>query len=517
MITRLKSYVRGTWIEGKSDGVTLVDPTTEEPLAQASTEGVDMRGALDYARARGGPALRELSFAQRGELLGAMSKAIHEKREELIELAIANGGNTRGDAKFDLDGATGTLAFYAKLGQSLGGGKLLHDGDFVQLTRNPRYVGRHVFVPLQGAAIHINAFNFPAWGFAEKAAQALLAGMPIVTKPATSTALVAFRIAELLAAAKILPDGAFSFIAGSVGNLLDHVGWQDVIAFTGSSDTGRSIRTRPNLLAPGVRVNVEADSLNAAVLGSDAQRGSPTWELFLREVLQDMTQKAGQKCTAIRRVFVPKERLAEVREDLRERLAETKVGDPSLREVSVGPVATAQQLRDVRAGIEKLAAAGGFVFGDGGRGQLVGVTGERGYFVGPTLLEVADARAAMPIHEHEVFGPTATLLPYDGAPSELAQLVQLGGGSLVSSIYTDDTELAHAMVLGIAPFNGRLTVGSAKVAEHSMGPGTALPTMVHGGPGRAGGGEELGGTRGLALYMQRTAVQGYGPLLEKIL
>jgi 3,4-dehydroadipyl-CoA semialdehyde dehydrogenase len=513
----LRSYVEGKWVEGTGERARLVNPTTEEVLAESSTEGIDFAAALDYARTKGNPALRELTFVERGKLLSGMATAIHEHREELVELAIANGGNTRGDAKFDIDGASGTLAAYAALAETLGEKRFLLDGEMIQLGRNPRFAGQHVYVPFTGAAVHINAYNFPAWGYAEKAAVALLAGMPVVSKPATSTALVAARMTEVFVEKNVLPDGALSFVAGSPGTLLDHLTSQDVLAFTGSAVTGARLRGRANVIQGSVRVNVEADSLNAAVLGSDVDPDGDAYDLFLREVARDMTQKAGQKCTAIRRIFVPEALVARVREDLSERLASVKVGDPSLSEVRMGPVSTADQLASVREGLGILGRAGEMAYGDGGRGALVGVDGERGYFVSPVLFYAPEPDKAVDVHAHEVFGPVATLMPYSGEAADAARLVRLGGGSLVSSVYTDDRDFAASMVFGIATHNGRLHVAGEKIAEVSPGPGTVLPQMVHGGPGRAGGGEELGGQRGLAFYMQRTAVQGLKPLLEKVL
>jgi oxepin-CoA hydrolase/3-oxo-5,6-dehydrosuberyl-CoA semialdehyde dehydrogenase len=513
----LRSYLCERWVEGSGARAQLVDPTTEAVLAEASTEGLDFRGALDHARRVGNPGLRELSFAARGQLLAAMASAIHEKREELVEVSIRNGGNTRGDAKFDVDGATGTLMAYAEIGKALGEARFLIDGEPVKLARSPRYVGRHVLMPLTGCAVHVNAFNFPAWGFAEKAAVALLAGMPVITKPATSTALLAERIVEILVEGKLLPPGALQLVSGPTGDLLDHLTGQDVLAFTGSATTGARLRGRRELVERSVRVGVEADSLNAAVLGPDVEPGTATWDLFARDVVKDMTQKAGQKCTAIRRVFVPEAQVAAARDDLAEQLRAVKVGDPSQKEVRMGPVCTADQLRDVRAGIERLRRAAEPVVGDGGRGTLVGVEGSRGWFVSPTLLFAPRPEEAADVHAHEVFGPCATLMPYGGTAAEAARLVRRGEGSLVSSVYSDDRDFVAEMVMGIAPYNGRLNLGSEKVAEHALGPGAVLPSLVHGGPGRAGGGEELGALRGLRFYLQRTALQGDEPALARIL
>jgi 3,4-dehydroadipyl-CoA semialdehyde dehydrogenase len=515
MMRTLKSYLAGSFVTGTGRTSDLHDPTRGTVVAKTSTEGLDLGAALAYARDVGGPALRALTFAERGALLSAMASALHEHRDELLDLARLNGGNTRSDAKFDVDGATGTMAYYGKLGESLGDARFLVDGEPEQLAMNPRYIGQHIRVPRHGVAVHINAFNFPAWGFGEKAAVALLAGVPVFCKPATSTALVTARMFEILVAAGVVPSGAISLLCGSAGTLLDHLGPQDVVAFTGSSDTGALIRGHAGVLRLGVHVNVEADSLNSAVLGPDVEGGSATFDMFVREVSRDMTQKAGQKCTATRRIYVPRDALGEVREALVEEIRRTQVGDPGLKGVGMGPLATAQQHRDVRAGIGRLAEHGRFVHGDGGPGELLGEGLHSGYFVGPTLLEVDGPDAGL-VHDLEVFGPVQTLIPYDGTAEQAVRSVARGHGSLVGSVYTDDKGFAADMILGMAPHHGRLHLGGSKVADHSPGPGTVLPQMVHGGPGRAGGGEELGGARGLRFYMQRTAVQGLKPLVERI-
>lgn len=506
----LKSFVCGQWVAGKGKAATLVNPATEEAIATTSTEGVDFGAALAFARDRGGPALRAMTFRQRGELLRAMSKTIHAKRDELLGLAIANGGNTRSDAKFDVDGAIGTLAAYADLANELGDAHVLVDGDGAQLGRSARLFGQHVMVPREGVAVHVNAFNFPAWGLGEKAACALLAGVAVISKPATSTALVAHRIVEILIGEKILPEGALSFVCGSSADLLDRLGGQDVLAFTGSSGTAATLRSGAGPVRASVHVNVEADSLNAAVLGPDVDDAGELMNLFVGDVVRDMTQKTGQKCTAIRRVYVPRAKIEAVIEKLRERLAAIKVGNPAREDVTMGPVATAQQLKDVRDGIVKLQSCGRAVCGGADRIE------DKGYFVAPTLLHAPEPRAGDAVHEHEVFGPVATVVPYDGSAAAASALVRAGGGGLVSSVYTDDKDFAVACVLGIAPFHGRVTIATSKSASQSLPPGMVLPQLVHGGPGRAGGGEELGGRRGLSLYMQRLALQGDRALVEAI-
>jgi oxepin-CoA hydrolase/3-oxo-5,6-dehydrosuberyl-CoA semialdehyde dehydrogenase len=506
----LRSYLGGRWVEGSGALQTLVNPATEEPLAQAGSDGLDLGAALEHARRRGGPALRALSFAERGALLRDMSKAIQAHRDELLDLAVANGGNTRSDAKFDVDGAIFTLQTYAELGEKLGAAKLLVDGEGVQLGRSPRFHGQHVCVPRHGVAVHINAFNFPAWGLAEKAASALLAGMPVLSKPATSSAMVAHRLMEILVEKKVLPEGTLSLLAGGHGDLPALLGAQDVLAFTGSGDTGARIRALRNVLIESVRVNIEADSLNAAVLGPDAEPGGDMYETFLKDVLRDMTQKAGQKCTAIRRVLVPEGRAATVRDDLAEGLKGVRVGNPALEETRMGPLATGTQLADVREGVGRLAAEGKAAFGSSA--PLAG----KGFFISPVLMEFGKGALATSVHAREVFGPVASLLPYSGEGADAAAIVARGNGSLVSSVYSEDAAFLEEIISGIAPHQGRIFLGHPKI-EMSPGPGTVLPQLVHGGPGRAGGGEELGGPRSLALYMQRVALEGSRPVIQKLI
>jgi len=497
----LRSYVGGRWVAGTGAAHTLLNPTTEEPLAQASSEGVDLASALHHARSVGGPALRAMSFAERGAALKAIADAIQIEREALLEAAIANGGNTRSDAKFDVDGAIATLLAYSEISTFLGSSKFLVDGEGIQLGRSARFHGQHISVPRRGVAVHVNAFNFPAWGFAEKAAVALLAGMPVLSKPATSSAMVAHRIMELVVDKKLLPEGALSFLVGPARDLVSHLGAQDVLAFTGSGETGAQLRAAPGVVKNSVRINIEADSLNAAVLGPDVEPRSDMYELFLKDVVRDMTQKAGQKCTAIRRVLIPYAVAASVREDLIELLTTIRVGDPRFEDTRMGPLASRAQLADVREGVQRLG--GRHAFGS------IAPAGAKGFFISPVLIE--DAGEA--VHEREVFGPVASLVRYKDNP---AGIVARGSGGLVSSVYSDDQDFIESMVTELAPCHGRLFLGHPKI-ELSPGPGTVLPQLVHGGPGRAGGGEELGGPRGLAFYMQRVALEGSRPVIAKLL
>lgn len=503
----LKSYVRGQWHTGSGQPATLYNPATAEPIATCNTDGIDFASVVEYARSEGGPALRALTFAQRGELLKALSKALHAEREELIGIAVENGGNTRADAKFDIDGATGTLAAYARLAAGLGERRHLVDGEGVQLGRTARFWGQHIQVPRLGVAVHINAFNFPAWGMMEKLACALAAGVPVIEKPGTPTAVLAWRMAEIVVESGVLPEGSYQFLCGSVGDLLDQLGPQDCMAFTGSAATAARLKANPNLIERNVRVNLEADSLNAAVLAPDVERDHGAYDLFLSNVALDMTQKAGQKCTAVRRIFVPSDRVEDVRNDLVAELSRVSVGDPAQDGVRMGPLSSASQQAEVLQGIERLATQAEIACG-GAEAPF-----EAGWFVSPTLLVARDAAADV-FHADEVFGPVATILPYGGDADEAARGVQRGGGGLVCSVYSNDPEWTERFVHGSAPWHGRIWIGSDKLAEQALPPGMVLPDMVHGGPGRAGGGEELGAARGLALYMQRTALQGFKGLIE---
>ena len=514
----LASYLSGAWSAGAGPTAALVNPATEAVLAEVHTGGHDLAAAFRYARTPGGGELGALTFAQRGALLGALAKALHGAREELIALAVANGGNTRGDAKFDIDGGAATLSHYAELGARLGGARLLADGEPIQVGRTARLGGQHVWARRAGVAVHINAFNFPGWGLCEKLACALLAGMPVIAKPATATALVAHRMVELFA--PLLPPGALQLLVGPAGALLDSLGPGDVVAFTGGAATARLLRTHPAVVAHGVRLNLEADSLNAAVLAPDVELTGETGALFLFDAVRDMTQKTGQKCTAIRRVLVPADRLPEVADALRERLGRIAVGDPAHDGVGMGPLATAQQRDDVRAGIARLAADTEAIFG--GTGEIappgpVGAPPGKGFFVGPVVRATQSPMTCAALHDQEIFGPVVTLGAYPGDPAAAAAFVGRGDGCLVSSAYSDDRDWVARFVGSAAPWAGRLYLGSSKMASQSPGPGTALPALLHGGPGRAGGGEELGGERGLRLYLQRCALECDASVLKALL
>lgn len=505
----LHSFVSGAWHEATERFAPLVNPTTEEELGRVSSYGIDFGAAVDHARRVGGRALRDLTFAERGVLLKGMSKLLRQNRDELLELSRLNNGTTPADGSFDIDGASGTLAYYAGIAKGLGDTHRLVDGERIPLSREGGFWGNHLWLSRRGVAVHVNAFNFPAWGFAEKAACALLAGMPVITKPASATALVTQRCVELMIEASLLPPGALQLICGSAGDLVDHLGPQDVLAFTGSAATAVELRRQSQLRAVNARFNVEADSLNAAVLAPDVRPDTATMKLFLRDVGREMTQKAGQKCTAVRRILVPRESLAAVEEALVARLQRVVTGDPGLDEVKMGPLATRRQLDDAVEGIAALAGEAKLILGSGERVDGVGCPPGRGFFVEPTLL-VADRSDAATIHAREVFAPVATLIPYDGDAAQAAEIVALAEGTLVTSAYSDDGDWVRELLELGGAATGRLYVGSEESAAEAPGSGVALPQNLHGGPGRAGGGEELGGLIGVQLYLQRLAVQG-GP------
>ncbi|MCP4810296.1 MAG: 3,4-dehydroadipyl-CoA semialdehyde dehydrogenase [Proteobacteria bacterium] len=516
-MVRLQSYVLGAWHEGAAPFRSLIDPATEEVVAETSTSGIDYAAVMNHAREVGGPALRAMTFAERGAALKAISKALYAKREWLIEVAMANGGNTRGDAKFDVDGATGTLSYYAYLGKTLGDRTYLTDGDSEALIPgNARFHGLHIRVPKRGVAVHVNAFNFPAWGTFEKAAVALLAGVPVVSKPATATAWLAYEMTKIVVESGVLPAGAFQFIGGSCGDLLDNLTGQDILAFTGSANTAATLRAGKGPVSASTAVNIEADSLNSAVLGPDVQRGDDLYHWFINSVRLEMTQKAGQKCTAIRRVFVPEGMAEAVIEDLSEELGRIVIGDPRADGVRMGPLSDMSQLDDYREGVGQLAQEAAIVYGSPTEVEARGATPGKGAFVSPVLLHCTDPHGAEHVHAREVFGPVATVMPYDGTAGDVGALVARGGGSLVSSVATSDKKFLQALALDAAAWNGRLLLVDKKVSDTVTPHGMVLPSCVHGGPGRAGGGEELGGLRGLDLYLQRSALQGNVALLNKL-
>jgi oxepin-CoA hydrolase / 3-oxo-5,6-dehydrosuberyl-CoA semialdehyde dehydrogenase len=503
MTLQLKSYIGGRWHEGGREGALLRDATTGAVVAQASTEGIDMRAALDHARRVGGPALRGMTFHQRAAILKQLAKYLSERKDEFYALSYATGA-TKGDSWIDIDGGIGTLFVFASKGtRELPNSRVYTDGAVEVLSKSGNFVAQHIFTPLEGAAVHINAFNFPVWGMLEKLAPTLLAGVPAIVKPATATSYLAELVFRRIVESGLLPEGAVQLLCGSAGNLFDHLGCQDAVAFTGSASTARALRTHRTVIDHSVRFTAETDSLNASILGADATE----LDLFVKEVVREMTVKAGQKCTAIRRAIVPAASLDAVIEALRAALGRVVVGDPRREDVKMGPVASLAQRREVREQIVKLEREAQVVLGGSSLPQLGGADGEKGAFVAPTLLLCRDPDAASAVHEVEAFGPVCTLVPYRDTAHAVA-LARRGGGSLVSSVFTADDRIASELVLGLAPWHGRILVVNRACAADSTGHGSPLPHLVHGGPGRAGGGEEMGGIRGVMHYMQRSAVQG---------
>jgi oxepin-CoA hydrolase/3-oxo-5,6-dehydrosuberyl-CoA semialdehyde dehydrogenase len=504
---QLQSFVGGSWQAGLDEGVALRDATTGEVIARAGAVGLDTRAMLSYAREVGGANLRRLTFHERAALLKALARFLTEHKDEFYALSYATGA-TKSDAWIDIDGGISTLFVYASKGtRELPDGTVYLDGAVEALSKRGSFVGQHLCVPLEGAAVHINAFNFPVWGMLEKLAPALLAGVPAIVKPATQTCYLTERVFRRIVAAAILPAGAVQLICGGVGDLFEHLTCQDVVCFTGSAATALKLRQHPVVTANSVRFTAETDSLNSSILGPDATAGTPELELFVREVVREMTVKAGQKCTAIRKAIVPAARVAHVLEALRAATAEVVVGDPRLPNVRMGPVASLGQRREVLEQLARLTREAQVICGGAGQVQPVGADAERGAFVAPTLLYCRDAGNARAIHSVEAFGPVCTLLAYEGVEEAIA-LARASGGSLVGSIFSADDAIAARLALGLAPYHGRIVVVNRHCAKESTGHGSPLPHLVHGGPGRAGGGEEMGGIRGLMHYMQRTALQG---------
>jgi oxepin-CoA hydrolase/3-oxo-5,6-dehydrosuberyl-CoA semialdehyde dehydrogenase len=504
---QLKNYVVGRWQAGSGEQSRLRDATTGEVIAETSSGGVDFRAVLEHARRVGGPNLRRLTFHDRAAMLKALAKRLGERKEELYTLSYGTGA-TRSDSWIDIDGGIGTVFVYASKGvRELPNRRVYAEGATEILSKSGAFVGQHLYVPLEGAAVHINAFNFPCWGMLEKFAPALLAGMPVIVKPATATAYLTELLVRMIVESGLVPEGALQLICGSAGDLFDHLTCQDVVSFTGSAATARSLRQHPAVVANSVRFVAETDSLNSCVLGPDAKAGTPEFDLFVNEVVREMTVKAGQKCTAIRKAVVPLESFDAVLGALQAALRAIVVGDPRQKEVRMGPLVGLSQRREVIERIAELSRETDVVLGGSGKIELRGANGERGAFVAPTLLACRTPERARAIHEVEAFGPVSTVVPYRSLEGAI-DLARKGAGSLVSSAFTADNDIAAELVLGLAPFHGRLLIANRHCAKESTGHGSPLPHLVHGGPGRAGGGEELGGIRGVLHYMQRTAVQG---------
>ncbi len=510
----LKSFALGEWMDGKGTGTPLYHAVTGAEVAIASSDGLDFKAMVEYARNVGGPNLRRLTFHERARMLKAMAQYLTERKDAFYELSAATGA-TKTDSWIDIDGGFGTFFVYASKGRREFPDETFYvDGPTEALSKGGTFVGRHICVPLEGVAVFINAFNFPVWGMMEKLAPALLAGVPAIVKPATLTSYLTERVFRVMVESGIFPQGAIQLICGSAGDILSHLGGQDAVAFTGSAETGRMLRQTPNILANNVRFNLEADSLNCSILGPDAAPGSEEFDLFVKEVAREMTTKAGQKCTAIRRTIVPDGVMQDVITALKKRLADVKVGDPAVEGVKMGPLAGRSQVREVSISLESLRGGAQVVLGGDGI-EPVGADASKGAFFPITLLATNDAFAHREPHDVEAFGPVNTVMPYKGLADAIA-LAKMGKGSLCGSLFTADNRVAREVVFGAAPYHGRIMVMNRHAAKESTGHGSPLPHLVHGGPGRAGGGEEMGGVRGVLHYMQRTALQGSPTALTSI-
>ncbi|MBX3042959.1 MAG: phenylacetic acid degradation bifunctional protein PaaZ [Candidatus Kapabacteria bacterium] len=512
---KLKSYASGQWIEGEGSGTMLFHAVTGEPIGEISSKGVDFKDMLRYAREVGSPTLRKMTFHERARMLKALAQHLLSKKEIFYELSKATGA-TRTDSWIDIEGGIGTLFTYASKGRrELPDEPFLLEGNAEVISKKGTFIGHHICVPLEGAAIHINAFNFPIWGMLEKISPSLLAGLPAIVKPASLTAYLTELMVKEIIVSKILPEGALQLITGSAGDLLEHVTCQDVVTFTGSAVTGKMLKSSPAFLENSVRFNMEADSLNCSILGIDVTPDKEEFDLYIKEIVREMTVKAGQKCTAIRRAIVPENMVEPVINALKSRLAKNIIGNPDIENVRMGPLAGKPQVKEVRSKVEELMRSCELVSGSLDSYDIVGGNAEDGAFFPATLLYCNNPFTANEVHDIEAFGPVSTIIPYK-TTEEAAILAKKGQGSLVGSIFTADNDVAKELFFGTASYHGRLIIINKDCAKESTGHGSPMPHLVHGGPGRAGGGEELGGIRSVTHYMQRTAIQGHPTTITKI-
>jgi oxepin-CoA hydrolase/3-oxo-5,6-dehydrosuberyl-CoA semialdehyde dehydrogenase len=511
----LESYALDQWTSGRGAATQIPSAVTGEPVAQFPPATLDFRAMAAHSRRVGGANLRELTFLERAAIVKALGQAIMDRKEELYALNLHTGA-TRKDGWIDIEGGAGTLfSMASKAKRELPDDVILIDGAVEQISREGTFVAQHVLTSLKGVAVHINAFNFPVWGMLEKLSVSLIAGVPAIVKPATATAYLAEAAFRILIETGKVPPGALQLVIGPVGDLFDHLTGQDVVSFTGSAATAAKLKSHPVIIRESVRFISEQDSLNASMLGPDAGADSPEFQLFVKEVVREMTVKAGQKCTAIRRALVPAALLPAAEKAIAEALAKTTIGDPAREEVRMGALVSLSQREDVRAKVAALRAETRVVCGEAPAFDLVGASAVKGAFVAPMLLACDAPQRATAVHEVEAFGPVATLMPY-ASLEEAISLLNRGGGSLVMSLFTHDAEIAREVILGAGSFHGRVIVIDRDSAKESTGHGSPLPVLVHGGPGRAGGGEEMGGMRGLAHYMQRTALQGSPAVLKAV-
>ncbi len=505
-MNKLGNYITGNWITGDGDGQLLYNAVTGEAIAAASTKGLDFQSITNYARTVGNPALRKMTFHERGNMLKALALHLRNHLDKFYAISYQTGA-TKADSWVDIEGGIGNLFANASLRRKFPDEVFCIDGESHNLSKNNTFMGTHILVPKEGVAIHINAFNFPVWGMLEKIAVNLLAGMPAIVKPATVTSYLTEAVVREIIAANILPEGALQLVCGSAGDLLEHVTSQDVITFTGSASTGLMLRSQPKILKENVPFNMEADSLNCIVLGEDVTPGKPEWDIFIKEVRKEMTLKAGQRCTGIRRIFVPENKMEDMWKAISASLAQTVIGNPLNEKVRMGSLAGETQRREVKEQVQKLLASSQIIYGNLDSVNVIDADADKGSFLSPVLLMNEAPFTSKEVHEVEAFGPVSTIMPYKGT-DEAIELSKLGKGSLCSSIVTADDKIAKQYVIAAATHHGRILVLNNECAKESTGHGSPLPLLVHGGPGRAGGGEEMGGVRGVKHYLQRTAVQG---------
>jgi oxepin-CoA hydrolase/3-oxo-5,6-dehydrosuberyl-CoA semialdehyde dehydrogenase len=511
---KLQNYITGQWITGDGEGQLLYDAVCGAPIATASTKGLDFKSIIEYGRTVGNPTLRKMTFHQRGNMLKALAMHLRLHLAKFYEISYKTGA-TKADSWVDIEGGIGNLFANASLRRKFPDDVICIDGESHNLGKNNTFMGTHILIPKEGVAVHINAFNFPVWGMLEKIAVNLLAGVPAIVKPATVTSFLTEAVVREIIASGILPDGSLQLICGSAGDILDHVTSQDVVTFTGSATTGLMLKKTPAILENNVPFNMEADSLNCIVLGDKVEKDMPEWEIFIKEIRKEMTLKAGQRCTGVRRIFVPENKLEDVTNAIAAALSQTVIGNPLNEKVRMGSLAGQVQRSEVRSQVDKLLISCKTVYGNADNVDVLDADSGKGAFMSPVLLMNSTPHASAEPHTIEAFGPVSTIMPYKNMDDAIA-LSKLGKGSLVSTIVTADDKEARQYVVGAASHHGRILVLNKDCAKESTGHGSPLPLLVHGGPGRAGGGEEMGGIRGVKHYLQRTALQGSPTTITEI-
>jgi len=501
------NYALGKWLKGDGDGTPLFNAITGEQIGTATSKGLDFSEMMNYARKFGGPSLRKMTFQERGLMLKSLALHLHSKKNQFYELSGKTGA-TKIDSWIDIEGGIGNIFANASLRKQFPDLPYHVDGDMAPLSKNGTFIGHHIMMPREGVAIHINAFNFPIWGMLEKIAVNLMAGVPAIVKPATLTCFLTEMMVREIVDSKILPEGSLQLICGSARGIIDNVETGDIVTFTGSADTGKMLKEHPRLIEEAVPFNMEADSLNCSILGEDALPGTAEFDIFIKEVQKEITVKAGQKCTAVRRIIVPEKLVEDVQIALGKRLAKTTVGDPSVEGVRMGSLAGNEQKEEVTEKVKQLSKSQEILFGSLEDFEVTGADKEKGAFISPILFLNDDPFNKTDCHNIEAFGPVSTILPYKSI-DEAIELAKMGKGSLVCSIITNDMRIAKEFVLGAASMHGRILVLNEACAKESTGHGSPMPLLTHGGPGRAGGGEEMGGVRGIKHYLQRTAIQGH--------